>query len=301
MWDVIIVGGGAAGCSAAIYSGRFGLRTLLLDRGSGDGQLVQAAKIENYPGIRSIRGSELFETLRQQAQQCGATVQAAEVRAVRLDRPIKQVETAAEIFEARAVIFATGAHPRRLGLAEEDSFLGRGVCYCATCDAPLYRGKTVGVVGGGNSAVAEALHLSRICKEVHLLFRRSELRAGQAERDLLQAQQNVRFHASTQPQALLGDGRLRGVLLSDGSTLPLDGLFVAIGRQPESALLRSVLSCDASGGIITDGEMRTALSGVFAAGDVRQKAVRQVITAASDGVVAACSAEKYMKSVSQSD
>ena len=301
MWDVIIVGGGAAGCSAAIYSGRFGLRTLLLDRGSGDGQLVQASKIENYPGIRSIRGNELYEAFRQQAQQSGAVLQAAEVRAARLDRPIKQLETAAGICEARAVIFATGAHPRRLGLAEEDSFIGRGVCYCATCDAPLYRGKIVGVVGGGNSAVAEALHLARVCKEVHLLFRRAKLRAGQAERDLLNAQQNIRLHALTQPQALLGDGRLRGVLLSDGSTLPLDGLFVAIGRQPESALLRSVLACDAAGGIITDEEMRTTLSGVFAAGDVRQKAVRQVITAASDGVIAACSAEQYVRSVSQSD
>ena len=301
MWDVIIVGGGAAGCSAAIYAARFGLRTLLLDRNAGDGQLAQAAEIENYPGFLSINGAELAERFRQQAEQSSAVLQAATLRSIQLDGPVKRLETDIGALEARAVILATGAQPRRLGLSEETGLLGRGVSYCAACDAPLYRGKVVGVVGGGNSAVAEAYHLSRLCKEVHLIFRRSELRASRSEIARLQERSNVRFHAAVEITALLGTERLEGVRFADGRELALDGLFVAIGREPESDLFRPQLACSPGGGILTDGDMATALPGVFAAGDVREKAIRQVITAAADGAIAACAAERYIKSVSQSD
>lgn len=301
MWDVVIAGGGAAGCSAAIYAARFGLRTLLLDRSAGDGQLVQAAEIENYPGLRAISGAELAERFRQQAEQSGAVIQAAILRSAQLDAAVKRLETDQGRLEARAVILATGARPRRLGLSEEERLLGRGVSYCAACDAPLYRGKVVAVVGGGNSAVAEAYHLSRLCKEVHLIFRRPELRASKSEIGRLQARSNVRFHAAAQIAALLGAERLSGVRFSGGRELALDGLFVAIGREPESGLFRSQLACGDGGGIITDGEMATALPGVFAAGDVREKTVRQIVTAAADGAIAACSAERYTKSVSQFD
>ena len=301
MWDVIIAGGGAAGCTAALYAARYGLKTLLLDRGRGEGQLEQAAEIENYPGFLSIPGGELLARLRQQAAQSGAAVQTASVRAARLDTPIKRLETDTGALESRAVILACGAQPRRLGLADEARLLGRGVSYCAACDAPLYRGKTVGVVGGGNSAVSKALHLSRLCKEVHLFFRRPVLRAGSAEAARLQARSNVRFHAAAQLSALLGGERLSGVRLTDGTEIALNGLFVAIGREPESAPFRPQLACGADGGILTDSTMATALPGVFAAGDVRQTTVRQVITAAADGAVAACSAEAYCKSVSHSD
>lgn len=299
MWEVTIVGGGAAGCSAAIYCGRFGLKTMLLDRGVGDGQLEQAAEIMNYPALLSIKGSELCELLRIQARQSGAVLRKAELRGAQLGGEVKYLETADGTVESRTVILATGARPRRLGLAGEEALVGRGVSYCATCDAPLYRGKTVAVVGGGNSAVSEALHLSRLCKEVHLLFRRPTLRVAEKEQAALRARENIRLHPAVRLTALLGEERLRGVRLSDGSELTLEGLFVAVGREPESGLIRTQLACDPSGGILTDDEMQTALPGVFAAGDVRRKTVRQIVTAAADGAIAACSAEKYIKRLGQ--
>lgn len=299
MWEVTIVGGGAAGCSAAIYGGRFGLKTLLLDRGIGDGQMEQAAEIANYPALRSVKGSELSELLRTQARQSGAVLRKAELRAAQLDGEVKYLETADGTVESRTVILATGARPRRLGAEGEAALIGRGVSYCATCDAPLYRGKTVAVVGGGNSAVSEALHLSRLCKEVHLLFRRPMLRVAEKEQAALNARENILPHPEAQITALLGEERLRGVRLSNGTELALNGLFVAVGREPESALFRTQLACDPSGGILTDDEMQTALPGVFAAGDVRRKTVRQIVTAAADGAIAACSAEKYIKRLGQ--
>lgn len=301
MWEVVIVGGGAAGCSAAIYCGRFGLKTLLLDRGIGDGQMEQAAEIANYPALRSVKGSELSELLRTQARQSGAVLRKAELRAAQLDGEVKYLETADGTVESRTVILATGARPRRLGAEGEAALIGRGVSYCATCDAPLYRGKTVAVVGGGNSAVSEALHLSRLCKEVHLLFRRPMLRVAEKEQAALNARENILPHPEAQITALLGEERLRGVRLSNGTELALNGLFVAVGREPESALFRTQLACDPSGGILTDDEMQTALPGVFAAGDVRWKAVRQIVTAAADGAIAACSAEKYIRHLGQTE
>lgn len=301
MWEVAIVGGGAAGCSAAIYCGRFGLKTLLLDRGIGDGQMEQAAEIANYPALRSVKGSELSELLRMQARQSGAVLRKAELRAAQLDGEVKYLETADGTVESRTVILATGARPRRLGAEGEAALIGRGVSYCATCDAPLYRGKTVAVVGGGNSAVSEALHLSRLCKEVHLLFRRPMLRVAEKEQAALNARENILLHPEAQITALLGEERLRGVRLSNGTELTLNGLFVAVGREPESVLFRTQLACDPSGGILTDDEMQTALPGVFAAGDVRRKAVRQIVTAAADGAIAACSAEKYIRHLGQTE
>ena len=301
MWEVAIVGGGAAGCSAAIYCGRFGLKTLLLDRGIGDGQMEQAAEIANYPALRSVKGSELSELLRTQARQSGAVLRKAELRAAQLDGEVKYLETADGTVESRTVILSTGARPRRLGAEGEAALIGRGVSYCATCDAPLYRGKTVAVVGGGNSAVSEALHLSRLCKEVHLLFRRPMLRVAEKEQAALNARENILPHPEAQITALLGEERLHGVRLSNGTELALNGLFVAVGREPESALFRTQLACDPSGGILTDDEMQTALPGVFAAGDVRRKAVRQIVTAAADGAIAACSAEKYIRHLGQTE
>ena len=301
MWEVAIVGGGAAGCSAAIYCGRFGLKTLLLDRGIGDGQMEQAAEIANYPALRSVKGSELSELLRTQALQSGAVLRKAELRAAQLDGEVKYLETADGTVESCTVILSTGARPRRLGAEGEAALIGRGVSYCATCDAPLYRGKTVAVVGGGNSAVSEALHLSRLCKEVHLLFRRPMLRVAEKEQAALNARENILPHPEAQITALLGEERLHGVRLSNGTELALNGLFVAVGREPESALFRTQLACDPSGGILTDDEMQTALPGVFAAGDVRRKAVRQIVTAAADGAIAACSAEKYIRHLGQTE
>ena len=301
MWEVAIVGGGAAGCSAAIYCGRFGLKTLLLDRGIGDGQMEQAAEIANYPALRSVKGSELSELLRTQALQSGAVLRKAELRAAQLDGEVKYLETADGTVESRTVILSTGARPRRLGAEGEAALIGRGVSYCATCDAPLYRGKTVAVVGGGNSAVSEALHLSRLCKEVHLLFRRPMLRVAEKEQAALNARENILPHPEAQITALLGEERLHGVRLSNGTELALNGLFVAVGREPESALFRTQLACDPSGGILTDDEMQTALPGVFAAGDGRRKDVRQIVTAAADGAIAACSAEKYIRHLGQTE
>lgn len=300
IYDVIIIGGGAAGYSAALYTARAGLSTLVLEKLSPGGQMATTDQIDNYPGFpNGIDGFTLGMQMQEGAQRFGTNTEYTEVLSLDLAPKIKTIRTDSGDFSARTVILATGAFPKELGLAREKELWGKGVHYCAHCDGRFYKDKTVLVVGGGNSAVADALYLSRLCKEVVLVHRRDSLRATKIYHEPLMKAPNVRFYWDSRIVSLHGDDRLHGVtvenLKSGAKTeLPLDGLFISIGRSPETALFAGQIQLDEKGYIAAGEDCTTSLPGVFAAGDVRTKAVRQVITAAADGAVAATMAENYL-------
>lgn len=300
IYDVIIIGGGAAGYSAALYTARAGLSTLVLEKLSPGGQMATTDQIDNYPGFpNGIDGFTLGMQMQEGAQRFGTKTEYTEVLSLDLAPKIKTIRTDSGDFSARTVILATGAFPKELGLAREKELWGKGVHYCAHCDGRFYKDKTVLVVGGGNSAVADALYLSRLCKEVVLVHRRDSLRATKIYHEPLMKAPNVRFYWDSRIVSLHGDDRLRGVsienLKSGAKTeLSLDGLFISIGRSPETALFAGQIQLDEKGYIAAGEDCATSLPGVFAAGDVRTKAVRQVITAAADGAVAATMAENYL-------
>ncbi len=300
IYDTIVIGGGPAGYTAALYATRAGLDTLVLEKLSAGGQMAQTTHIDNYPGAEEgTDGFALGQKMQQTAEHFGAKTELAEVLSVELAGPVKRVHTDAGDFAAKTVILATGADHKHLGAAREEELIGRGVAYCAACDGMFYKGRTVAVVGGGNSAAADALLLSRICEKVVLIHRRDKLRATKVYHDPLMRAENVEFHWNSVVAGLLGEDRLTGVRLRDTVTgeetdLPLDGLFVSIGRSPATELFRDQLELDAAGYIVADESTRTSLPGVFAAGDVRTKALRQIVTAAADGAVAAHYAEEYL-------
>ena len=294
MYDVMILGGGPAACAAALYCARSALRCVVLE-GTPGGQMALTQHVDNYPGLPDADGFVLARKMREQAQRAGAEFVAHTAESVSLAGNVKK----ADGFSAKTAILATGASARRLGLANEAALLGRGVSYCAACDGAFFRGKRVGVVGGGNTAAGDALLLSRICSEVHLIHRRDALRASAAERQALCGLDNLHIHWNCEVTELLADEFLRGVVLlslADGSReeLALDGLFVAIGRDPETGLFCEV-ERDARGYLKADETTRTNLHGVFAAGDVRTKPLRQIVTAVADGAVSALAAEKFLR------
>lgn len=301
LWDIIIVGGGPAGYTAALYAARAGFSTLVIEKMTIGGQMTQTAQIDNYPGFdEGTDGFTLGTKMQTAAHRFGAQSQYAQVLSASLEGEIKQVKTDSGTFEARALIIATGAQHRRLGLANEEKLIGRGVAYCATCDGMFYRGKTVAVVGGGNSAAAAALYLSRIAQRVILIHRRDTLRATHVYRQPLMQTENVEFVWDSTVTELLGSEELTGMRVRNAksgeeTTLELDGVFVAIGNSPQTEIFASQLELDKSGYIIADESTRTGIRGVFAAGDVRTKALRQIVTAASDGAVAAHYAEEYLQ------
>lgn len=300
VYDMIVIGGGPAGYTAALYATRAGLDTLVLEKMSAGGQMTQTMQIDNYPGFdEGIDGFLLGEKMQAGAERFGAKSELVEVYSAVLDEPVKRIETSEGTFLARTVVIATGAEHRHLGVAGEEKFVGRGVGYCAACDGMFYRGKTVAIVGGGNSAAADAFVLSRICKKVILIHRRDTLRATKIYHDPLFKAENIEFRWNSTISELKGDGRLSGLVLRDVNTgeeseLEVDGLFVSIGRTPATALFDGQLVLDDNGYIVADESTRTNLDGVFAVGDVRTKALRQVITAAADGAVAAHYAEEYL-------
>lgn len=297
IYDMIVIGGGPGGYTAALYAARAGLDTVVLEKMSPGGQMAQTTRIDNYPGFQGVDGYTLGEQMQQNAEHFGAKTELAEVFSTDLSGEIKRVETSEGVFLGRTVVIATGASHRKLDLPREEALTGKGVAYCAACDGMFYRGKTVAVVGGGNSAVADAMTLSRICKKVILIHRRDTLRATKIYHD--QLGDNVEFRWNSVVNRLLGDDRLTGLELKDVITggltkLPVDGVFVSVGRSPSSELFREQLAVDEGGYIVADETTRTTIPGVFAVGDVRTKAVRQVITAAADGAVAAHFAEEYL-------
>lgn len=299
-YDVIILGGGPAGYSAALYTVRAGFSTLVIERMAAGGQMNETTQIDNYPGFsEGIDGFSLGMKMQEGARRFGAETKYAQVTAVSLEGKVKRIDTDGGSFTARAVIIATGAGHRHLGLAHEAELVGRGVGYCAACDGQFYRDKTVAVVGGGNSAAADALVLSRIAKKVYLIHRRDSLRATKVYHKPLEKADNVEFVWNSAVEELHFHEKLTGITLRDLHTgdarrLELDGLFISIGREPATELFRGQLELDDQGYIVAGERTETNLRGVFAAGDVRTKAVRQIITAASDGAVAAHYAEEYL-------
>lgn len=299
-YDVIVIGGGPGGYTAALYTARAGLSTLVIEKLAAGGQMTETTQIDNYPGFdEGIDGFSLGMKMQSGAQRFGAETLYAEVLSVRLEGREKRIETSDGDFLASSVIIATGAGHRHLGLDREEEMIGKGVAYCAACDGMFFRGREVAVVGGGNSAAADALLLSRMAKKVHLIHRRDTLRATRIYHKSLQEAENVEFHFNSAVDRLLGEDMVSGILLRDlvsGSVeeIPLDGLFISVGRNPATALFRGQLELDGGGYIVADESTRTSLDGVFAVGDVRTKAVRQIVTAAADGAVAAHYAEEYL-------
>ena len=299
-YDVIVIGGGPAGYTAALYTARAGLSTLVVEQLYAGGQMTQTNQIDNYPGFpEGIDGFTLGMNMQQGAQRFGAETLNAEVLSVSFTESEKTVQTSSGIFSAKTVIVATGAGHKHLGVEKEKELTGRGVAYCAACDGMFYRGKTVAVVGGGNSAAADAMVLSRIAKKVYLIHRRDSLRATKVYHAQLEKTENVEFLWNSTVTELLHGEKLSGVKLrnlqtGEESTLSLDGLFISVGRSPTTQLFRGQLALDEAGYIIADESTRTSVPGVYAVGDVRTKAVRQIVTAAADGAVAAHYAEEYL-------
>ncbi len=299
IYDVMIVGGGPGGYTAAMYCARAGLHTVVLEKLSAGGQAALTEWIDNYPGFEEgIEGFTLGDKMRLGAERFGAETLYAEVTALSLEDRIKTAQTSEGPVKARAVILATGANPRTLNLPEEELLLGRGVHYCATCDGMFYKGKTVVVVGGGNSAAAEALVLSRIAKKVIVVHRRDHLRATKIYHEPLMKAENVEFRWNSTVEELLHDTKLFGVTLKDVNTgertqVDCDGLFVSIGRNPNTELVQGVVTLD-RGYVVADESTRTNIAGVFAVGDVRTKALRQVATAVGDGATASHYVEEYL-------
>ena len=301
IYDMIIIGGGPAGYTAALYAARAGLDTLLLEKVTVGGQMTQTMAIDNYPGIpETVDGYTLGMQMQQGAERFGAKTELTEVTAVELAGEIKRIHTYEGVRAARTVVIATGADHRHLGLDGEESLIGRGVGYCAACDGMLYRNKTVAVVGGGESAAADALHLSKICKQVYLIHRRDSLRAAKAAYDALLRQENVELILQSEVVDLQADTRLQSVSVKNRLTgeirsLEVQGLFISIGRDPASQLFASQLELAPGGYIVAGESTETSLPGVFAVGDVRTKAVRQIVTAAADGAVAVHYAQEYLQ------
>ena len=300
VYDVVIIGGGPGGYTAALYAVRAGLDTVLLEKFSAGGQMALTDQIDNYPGFENgIDGFTLAEKMKQGAERFGAQTRYAEVKKVDLSASPKVVETSEGTFYGRTVVFSTGANPRELGLPEEKELVGRGVAYCASCDGMFYRGKTVVVVGGGNTAAEDALLLSRLASKVILVHRRDTLRATKVYHEPLMQAENVEFRWNSVVTELLHGDKITGVRLKDVQTgeetvVECDGVFVSIGRKPATELVEGQLTLDRSGYVVADESTRTSIPGVFAVGDVRTKVLRQVVTAVADGATAVYYAEEYL-------
>lgn len=300
IYDVVVIGGGPAGYTAALYATRAGLDTLVLEKFSAGGQMTETQSIDNYPGFdEGVDGFTLGMKMQAGAERFGAKTIIAEVSGVKLNGNIKQIETNEGTFMCRAVIIAAGAGSKRLGLKNEAELTGRGVSYCAACDGMFFKNKTVAVVGGGNSAVHEALILARTSRKVFLIYRRGELRASKIYHQKLREAANIELFPFCEVTELLHEETLSGIRVRESAAgkerdISCDGLFISIGRVPETKLFRGVLQLDESGYIIADETTRTSLPGVFAAGDIRTKAVRQIVTAAADGAVSAHFAQEFL-------
>lgn len=303
IYDVIVIGGGPAGYTSAIYTSRSGFDTLVLEKFSAGGQMTQTTQIDNYPGFpEGVDGFELGTKMREGAERFGAKTVQAEVLEVNLKDKIKTIKTPDEILLAHSVIIATGAEHRHLGLENEEILIGKGVGYCAACDGMFYKGKTAIVIGGGNSAAADALLLSKICKKVIVVHRRDTLRAEKVYHEPLLKAPNVEFEWNSTVCEILADNKVTGVKIkniADGMEKEIltDGVFISIGRNPQTELFKGQLDIDEKGYIIADETTKTNIGGVFAAGDVRTKPVRQIVTATADGASASHFAEEYLANI----
>lgn len=303
IYDMIIIGGGPGGYTAALYAARAGLDTLVLEKLSAGGQMALTSQIDNYPGFEEgIDGFTLGEKMQMGAERFGAKTELAEVLSVDFSSQPKVIETSDGTFYGHTVVLATGANPRNLGVPGEKQFIGRGVNYCAACDGMFYKGKTVVVVGGGNTAAADAMQLSRICKKVILVHRRDTLRATKIYHEPLKKASNIEFRWNSTVSELITDQKVTGVKIHDvhtgqESVILCDGVFISVGRKPATELAKDQLELDSAGYVIADESTKTNIPGVFAVGDIRTKALRQVVTAVADGAIAAHYAEEYLAQI----
>lgn len=301
MYDIIIIGSGPAGLSAAIYAQRACLDTIVIEKnGISGGQVLNTWEVDNYPGVPGVTGFELSRQFREHANKLGARVVQDEVVQVELSGNVKKVVCEEETYEARCVILASGAHHRTLEVPGEEELRGAGVSYCATCDGAFFRGRTVAVVGGGDAALEDAIFLARMCEKVYIVHRRDKLRGAKRLQERLQALENIEFVWNSETAAIEGNGQVEALRLRQTQTgeerrLDVDGVFIAVGIAPESELYAGQLELDEQGYIRADESGQTSVPGVFAAGDVRTKALRQILTAASDGANCVASAERYLQ------
>lgn len=301
MYDIIIIGSGPAGLSAAIYAQRACLDTIVIEKnGISGGQVLNTWEVDNYPGFPGVTGFELSRQFREHANKLGARVVQDEVVQVELSGKVKKVVCEEETYEARCVILASGAHHRTLEVPGEEELRGAGVSYCATCDGAFFRGRTVAVVGGGDAALEDAIFLARMCEKVYIVHRRDKLRGAKRLQERLQALENIEFVWNSETVAIEGNAqvealRLRQTKTGEEKRLDVDGVFIAVGIAPESELYAGQLELDEQGYIRADESGQTSVPGVFAAGDVRTKALRQILTAASDGANCVASAERYLQ------
>lgn len=300
IYDTVIIGAGPAGCSAALYASRAGLDTALIEKYSPGGQMALTGDIDNYPGFEEgVDGFTLGMKMHKGAERFGITTLYGEITGVDFSGKIKKLTTSSGEILARTVIIASGAKARELGVENEKNLIGKGVHYCAHCDGNFYRNKTVVVVGGGNSAAADALYLSRLAEKVYVVHRRDTLRATKIYHEPLMKAENVEFLWNSTVEEFITELRVKGVRIKDTVTGEMrdvlcDGVFVSIGRDPMTEFLKGAVDLDERGYVIADETTKTNIDGVFAAGDVRTKALRQVVTAVSDGAVAVHFAEEYL-------
>jgi thioredoxin reductase (NADPH) len=300
-YDIIIIGGGPAGLSAGIYAARGGLKAAIFEKGLVGGQIMLTTEVENYPGFEHvISGYKLIEQMRLQTEHFGVEIIEQEITAVALDGLCKIIETESGEYRAKAIILCTGAHPRRLNIPGEERLIGRGVSNCATCDGALYKGKTVAVIGGGDSAIEESLFLTKFASKVYIIHRRHELRAVQTIQERAFKNEKIEFIWNSIPLEILGENRIEKLVLFNKVTektseLIVNGCFIYVGILPNNQLLESRVELDELGFVKTDEYMHTNIPGIYAAGDIRHKVLRQVVTAVSDGAIAAWSAEKWIE------
>ncbi|MDH3657871.1 MAG: thioredoxin-disulfide reductase [Nitrosopumilus sp.] len=299
-FDVVIIGAGPSGYTAGIYCSRAGYDTLILSGILPGGQLVNTTEVENYPGFENgIMGPDLMIDMRKQSQRMGTTIIDDEVVDVDFRRKPFKVLTASEEYEGRAVIIATGANPRKMGLEGEQTFGGKGVSYCATCDGPFFRNQELVVVGGGDSAIEEATFLTKFATTVHLVHRRGELRASKVMQERALNNEKIKFHWNSAVIDIKGDQKMQQAVLknlktNEETTLDVGGLFVAIGHEPNTQLFKNQIKLDDDGYVVLKNKTHTDIEGVFAAGDVHDRNYRQAITAAGFGCMAAIDVDKYL-------
>ena len=299
MNDIIIIGGGPAGLTAAIYASRAGKSVLLIEKQSCGGQIVTSPKVENYPGIPVVSGFEYGETLKKQAKSFGAQIISENVLSIEVKDGVRIAKTAKNSYEGKTIIYAAGAEKRKLGIEREEELIGSGISYCAYCDGNFFRGRTAAVVGGGNTALDDALYLSEICKKVYLIHRRHQFRGDEATVERLRKIPNVEIICGYTVDRLIGDFMLSAIHIKstedkEPRMIETDGLFIAIGNTPGNENFKEWFEIDTDGYIVTDEACRTKTPGIFAAGDCRQKNLRQLVTAAADGAISAVSAVEYI-------
>ncbi|BCU83120.1 thioredoxin reductase [Polycladomyces abyssicola] len=304
VYDVVIIGAGPAGMTAAVYAARANLDTVMIERGIPGGQMANTEDIENYPGFEHILGPDLSNKMLSHAQKFGAKYEYGDVKRVEDGYPYKKVITSKQTYLAKAVIVASGAEHRKLGVPGEDKLSGRGVSYCAVCDGAFFKNRVLVVVGGGDSAVEEGVFLTKFASKVTIIHRRDKLRAQKILQDRAFKNEKVDFIWNTVVEEIIGDEVVKGVKLrnrvtGEVSEFPCDGVFIYIGMEPLSACVRELGITNEEGYILTDERMRTRIPGIFAAGDVRDKTLRQVVTATGDGSIAAMEAQHYIEELNE--